>query len=396
MMNSGAFEYTASSGEPSERIRVGASASTDHVVAVNELYDQLVQPDLKLAIFFCSSDYDLDVLGPLLAERFAGIELIGCTTAGELSPKGYRHGSITGLSFAGPAFRAVTARIDHLQNFKLREGETLGERLRQSLMERSGDQDGERTFGFLLIDGNSMREEPVISAIYRGLGDIPIFGGSAGDELEFERTFVYHNGQFHEDSAVFALVSTTRPFVVFKTQHFVATDKKLVVTKARATERTVTEINGVSAAREYARAVGLDFEDLDQRAFATHPLIVQVGGSIYVRSILRANDDESLTFACAIDEGIVLTVARCVDLVENLDSAFQDVHAQIGAPEIVLGCDCAFRRVEIEEDGLSEDVAQIMHDNNVVGFCTYGEQFNSMHVNQTFTGVAIASEPVRP
>jgi hypothetical protein len=25
----------------------------------------------------------------------------------------------------------------------------------------------------------------------------------------------------------------------------------------------------------------------------------------------------------------------------------------------------------------------------VVGFCTYGEQYMSMHVNQTFTGIAI-------
>jgi len=25
----------------------------------------------------------------------------------------------------------------------------------------------------------------------------------------------------------------------------------------------------------------------------------------------------------------------------------------------------------------------------VIGFATYGEQFNSMHVNQTFTGIAI-------
>ena len=28
-------------------------------------------------------------------------------------------------------------------------------------------------------------------------------------------------------------------------------------------------------------------------------------------------------------------------------------------------------------------------DNNVVGFGTFGEQFQAMHVNQTFTGVAI-------
>jgi hypothetical protein len=34
-------------------------------------------------------------------------------------------------------------------------------------------------------------------------------------------------------------------------------------------------------------------------------------------------------------------------------------------------------------------VSSILRANRVVGFSTYGEQLNSMHVNQTMTGVAI-------
>ena len=45
------------------------------------------------------------------------------------------------------------------------------------------------------------------------------------------------------------------------------------------------------------------------------------------------------------------------------------------------------------QSGLNERVSQLMVDNNVVGFATYGEQFNGMHVNQTFTGVALGSSP---
>ena len=36
-------------------------------------------------------------------------------------------------------------------------------------------------------------------------------------------------------------------------------------------------------------------------------------------------------------------------------------------------------------------VSELFVRNGVIGFCTYGEQFNSMHVNQTFTGIAIGS-----
>jgi hypothetical protein len=35
-------------------------------------------------------------------------------------------------------------------------------------------------------------------------------------------------------------------------------------------------------------------------------------------------------------------------------------------------------------------MGKIMADNLVCGFGTYGEQYNAMHNNQTFTAVAIA------
>ncbi|MGE3634476.1 MAG: FIST C-terminal domain-containing protein, partial [Sandaracinaceae bacterium] len=137
------------------------------------------------------------------------------------------------------------------------------------------------------------------------------------------------------------------------------------------------------------RMVGLEVDKLTPLIFATYPVVVRVGGSYYVRSIQKVNEDESLTFFCAIDEGIVLTVARGVDLVDNLKETFESVRARIGTPELVLGCDCILRSLELDQRGIKQEVAEIMRANNVVGFSTYGEQFNSMHVNQTFTGVAI-------
>jgi hypothetical protein len=34
-------------------------------------------------------------------------------------------------------------------------------------------------------------------------------------------------------------------------------------------------------------------------------------------------------------------------------------------------------------------VNKLWNKYNVIGFCTYGEQINAVHVNQTFTGIAI-------
>ena len=236
-----------------------------------------------------------------------------------------------------------------------------------------------------------MREEAVVSSLYRQLGAIQLFGGSAGDGLSFKATHVYHAGRFHRDAAVFALIQPGTPFEVFRTQHFVPSDKKMVVTRADPARRVVTEVNGEPAGREYARAVGLEVDKLTPMIFSAHPVMVRIGGQYYVRSIQKVNDDESLTFFCAIDEGIVLTVAQGVDLVENLQKLFDGLNTRIGKPELVLGCDCILRNLEASQRGLKVRIGEIMAENNVIGFSTYGEQINAMHVNQTFTGVAIGT-----
>ena len=46
--------------------------------------------------------------------------------------------------------------------------------------------------------------------------------------------------------------------------------------------------------------------------------------------------------------------------------------------------------LELDQRALREPMGKIMADNRVVGFGTYGEQYNAMHINQTFTAVAIA------
>jgi hypothetical protein len=109
-----------------------------------------------------------------------------------------------------------------------------------------------------------------------------------------------------------------------------------------------------------------------------------------VRSIQKANPDGSLTFFCAIEEGVVLRRARGVNLVGDLEHAFAEIRAAIGQPQMVIGCDCVLRRLEIAERGLVNRVEAVFRENNVVGFNSYGEQYGGVHVNQTLAGIAIA------
>ncbi|TIT84720.1 MAG: hypothetical protein E5W59_26640, partial [Mesorhizobium sp.] len=124
-----------------------------------------------------------------------------------------------------------------------------------------------------------------------------------GDDLKFETTTLISNGKVTSDSAIIMLIATEIPFHVFKTDNFIPTDEKLVVTASDPDHRIVREFNAVNAAEEYAASVGILPHTLTPLSFASHPVVVKVGGEYYCRSIQRMHADGSLSFFCAIDDG---------------------------------------------------------------------------------------------
>jgi hypothetical protein len=176
----------------------------------------------------------------------------------------------------------------------------------------------------------------------------------------------------------------------------VRTTTKMVVTSADPVRRAVTEINAEPAAAEYARIVGVPMAELTPMLFAAHPLMVRLGGADYVRSIQKVNPDGSLTFYCAIDEGIVLTLGTGLDLVRHLEQLLASLREEIGQWQIIIGCDCILRRLESEQRQIKQVMSRLLAANCVIGFNSYGEQFASLHLNQTLTGIAIGCRESTP
>jgi hypothetical protein len=372
-------------------ILTAQSCATDTREAVREFYAAVAQPDAALVLFFCSKAYDLDALADEMALQFEGTQVVGCTTAGEIGPQGCLDHSISGASFPAGSFAVASGRIDDLRHFEIGKGQALVQGLLQRLEVDRPTADADNTFALLLIDGLSVREELVASALQHALGSIPLVGGSAGDALEFSSTAVYSEGAFRSYSAALALVSTPLPFRVFMTQHFSPAEERIVVTAADAENRIVTEIDGRPAAEEYARLVGTTVENLDPAYFSASPVLVLMGGANYVRSIQKANPDGSLTFYCAIEEGLVLRVATGHDIIRGLETLFEETKAQIGQPQLTIGCDCILRKLEASQLGVIDRAGELFRENNLVGFHGYGEQYRGVHVNQTLTGIAIGS-----
>ncbi len=295
---------------------------------------------------------------------------------------------MVGVSLSSRELKLHPHFISPLKKFGPAEVQDLAESIRgrAAFSDKMGKQ---KRLGFLIIDGMSMMEEQTIATLYSQLAEIPIIGGSAGDDLEFLTTKVYWDGKFVSDAAVFTILETTLPFYIFHTQHFKPTDKKLVITDADPSRRIVTEINAEPAAREYANILGLSITDLNPTVFSKYPVMMKIGDRWYVRSIQKANEDGSLSFYCAIDVGLVLTIGEGQDMARGLKGELNKIHQEVPNAGLILLCDCILRKLEIIEKGLMKDVNTLLNNLNLIGFSTYGEQFNSVHVNQTLTGVAI-------
>ena len=340
---------------------------------------------------FAPNKPSLETLSNAATQAFPTATTTGCTTAGQIGWQGYTDD--TGVVIALPSrhFATKTVLIDDLQNL---DPQTLVDKLVQV---RTGlahlHPDKPNGFAILLVDGLSMREDFLAASIAPAMGSWPLFGGSAGDGTRFEQTHLSLDTRRLSGAAVLTFVATDCEARVFSLNHLEPTGTRMIVTKADPERRIVKEINAEPAAREYARIVNKDPEQLDEFTFAAHPVVVRLGETHHVRAIQRVNADGELVFFAAIDEGMVLNVASPLSIADHLETELSKIKAGRETVDI-LACDCILRKIEASQVQATHQLSDVMARNRVVGFSTYGEQIGPLHVNHTMTGVMLVEPGV--
>ena len=373
-----------SAATPSLLLRAQSGAA-DTAQAMADLLAALPLADLSALVLFVGEGHDLRVIEQVLAPLPRDLAILGCTTAGEIGAGGYLQGHLVALGFPRALFRVATGLLPNLGSFQPESARDLAFELRAELTFSTADWTNE--VALLLTDGLSLREDQLAWALSDALGQSPLVGGSAGDGLNFSRTHVLHDRRFVTDAAVLAVLRTPCAVTAFRFDHLRPTDQRMVVTDADPSQRLVRAINGMPAGPEYARLLGKDPDALSPFTFAAHPVVSKVGDQHHVLAIQRVEADGTLRFFSAIEPGLVLRLAQGADLVAHLETELGRLSRR-SAPGAILACDCILRRLEAENVQASHRLSQVLDRHGVTGFNTYGEQFNMVHVNQTFTGLA--------
>jgi hypothetical protein len=369
------------------QIEEGASESPDPVVAVAEATTGWSSAP-QIIFAFTSPVRSATEVAAALARAHPTSAIVGCTTAGEHLGGRHYNGSLVLAGLTTPGIAWATRLLPAISRVGAGEARATVDELFAQLGVDRETFDPSDYVCLLFIDGLAGREEAVVPRIAEALDGIPLIGGSAGDDLHFTRTEVIHGGTASADAAVLVLARGPGAFRIVKHQHFVTTPTLLAITRADPAQRRVYEIDGQPAAVAYAAALGVPREALTDALTFEHPLVLRCDGQLYVRSVRQVHDDDSISFYCAIEVGMVVHVGGHEDLLASLRKGLPA--AVTHEYELLIGCNCILRALETKARGEHDEVGRAWQAfaRHAIGFDTYGEQLDGLHINQTIVGVA--------
>jgi hypothetical protein len=351
--------------------------------------------DSALTVIFASA-HDLAALGRELAAR--GImRVIGAATGRIIGADGFEASGVSGFHLPTGRFAAADVVLEDVAGMGLPEVRAHVRELRLELARTAGPS-LTHCFALLLVDAESRCEERLAAVLGMELNGVPLIGGSAGD-LYFNplghphgNTTLLHRNSPQRGAAILSLVASATPVIAYCHHHYIHSNKKFVITDADPARRLVREIDGRPALEVYAAACGFRKRPRGSLDFAPFPLMIRIGGQYYPRGMQRIYPDGSLEFACALEPGLVVALGKPGNMTARLDDLLTAMRAQIGSPELIIGVDCAARTAYMEREGLTLGIETLMRPHAVTGFASLGEQFNTIHANNSFTCLGVAAE----
>lgn len=360
-------------------IKVSHSIKPDPTAAVAEISSSFSGLSPVAVLFFASSQYNPESISQAMKEKFPDAKVIGCSTAGEITSGSMLKNSVVAMALESDIISGIEADVIDLSDRKAPSRAII------SLAEKFGskplDLEPDKFVGIILIDGLSCAEEGLMEKI-GDLVNIPVIGGSAGDDLAFKKTCVYLEGKVFNNAAVLALVKPASKFELVKTQSFCETGKKLTPTSVDEATRKVIEFNGLPAVSAYAKALNASETDVASY-FMTHPIGLIADGEPFVRSPQRV-EGSSIYFYCQIKEGVDLEVLKSTDIIADTTAAIQNIQGNSGPIKGLINFNCILRTLQLYQEGKNDAYGSIFKDIPTIGFSTYGEEYIG-HMNQTAT-----------
>jgi len=364
---------------------------------------------------YVSPHLDLDSVARQFSQRFAGVPLMLCSTAGELCSSqgsiycrtGEQWDRIVLQCFDDSLVERAQVVAVALGSDDLRRGAAampLKERIAR--ISRSIESlkvdieiDYRDTLACVMIDGLSLSESFFMEALYDS-GRFPCLfvGGSAGGKLDFRNTWIHDGQRKLENHAVVAFLKIAKGtrFGVFKSQNFEPTQIGFSVIRASLVNRYVSHViddsgRVVPFIEALCAQLRCSCGELEQR-LGEYSFAIRVGQELFVRSVSRIDLAESrIHFFCDIAPGEELLLVKRTNFVDSTTRDYRNfMQGKPGAPVAGILNDCILRR--LNNDKTLGGLDSVFDCRQLAGFSTFGEILG-LNLNQTLTAVFFFKVP---
>ncbi|MEI7491290.1 MAG: FIST N-terminal domain-containing protein [Bacteroidota bacterium] len=306
-------------------------------------------------------------------KEYPEAQIIGCSTSGEICQEEVFNNSIvcTAVWFEKTVVEIAAEQIGSMDD-SFMIGEKLADRLDKEHL----------VHVMILSDGLNINGSELTKGLNKRLGErIPVTGGLAGDQANFNETVIVHNnigrknlilaiGFYGKDLSVgYGSMGGWDSFGV---------DREVTRSKGNI----LYELDGLPALELYKRYLGSHAADLPASALL-FPLSLRMQGSetALVRTVLSVNEaDGSMVFAGDIPQGeyVRLMKANFERLLDGANGAAEMMKISLRnlTPDLAILISCVGRKLvlklRVEEE--LERVREVTGDTTVLtGFYSYGE-----------------------
>lgn len=356
--------------------KIGKSVKGSGKQAVAEATEGLKSP--KLVLFFSGTErfeeYTLE-----MKVLFPGSIIIGSTTFAGICKEGiYKEtllvlGIESGIECYGDVLEEVDKfplkYIDRVQDCVSRFAGTVN------------------TVCFEVSSALISSEELILSTFNAVLMDkgIPLFGGSAGDKGNAEKTMISYNGKVMDKACAFVLIKNLGGSIkLYRENIYKPTKHHFTATKVDIRNRIVYEYDYEPAAQVMAKALNTDINKLPDY-LDSYPLGRIIGSDMYITANQGITENRGMAYHARVYNNAQMVLLEPDNYKEVIRRTREQVKRDVPKPSLTIMINCLARSMLFEKDGYFNDFAKEMGNTlgNYVGFAGYGEQLNQQHFNQT-------------
>lgn len=346
--------------------------------AATSAYYQLGTQNADIIITFISTIFEQEEVIKGIRSVMKNPPLIGCSSAGSILTSGSFKSSVSVFTINSDSISFSYGMADEIEKNPRLAGHKATMNASRSIKNTVKKQ-----LYIMLYNGLSGNGTDILRGAQEVIGtSFPIIGGSAIDDLYFQKTYQYFGNNIYTDSIIGLLIGGNITIGIGKSSGWLPIGQRHRITKAK--HNVIKEIDKKIAVEIYEEYFEKTFEEFKKEGIAklgiNYPLGIKGKKDYLIRTPIKVEDNGSLVLNAEISEGeeislmigdknMVLDSVKeaCLEAMKNIKNQkikFATVFSNIGRLQLLRKE--AQKEIEIIKNILGTNIP-------LIGCYTYGE-----------------------